>query len=211
MGSCVVFGPEGAIKRSYRLYGIEGVRPGDDYAAMEEVLRRRYQRALKEEAQLPDLLVIDGGKGQLSRARQVMTELGLDAIPLLGVAKGPARRSGHERLIFADKEVVPGPHHPASHVIQQIRDEAHRFAVSGHRRKRQKVAHQSILDGIEGIGAVKRKRLLQQFGGQEGLMNASVDDLERVEGISATLARRLHEALHHKTPSARASYPQSSQ
>ena len=211
MGSCVVFGPEGAIKRSYRLYGIEGVRPGDDYAAMEEVLRRRYQRALKEEAQLPDLLVIDGGKGQLSRARQVMTELGLDAIPLLGVAKGPARRSGHERLIFADKEVVPGPHHPASHVIQQIRDEAHRFAVSGHRRKRQKVAHQSILDGIEGIGAVKRKRLLQQFGGQEGLMNASVDDLERVEGISATLARRLHEALHHKPPSARASYPQSSQ
>lgn len=203
VGSCVVFGPEGAIKRSYRLYGIEGIAPGDDYAAMEDVLRRRYRRALKEDGQLPDLLVVDGGKGQLARAQKVMTELGLDAIPVLGVAKGPARRSGHERLIFGDREVVPGPHHRASHVIQQIRDEAHRFAVSGHRRKRQKMAHQSILDGIEGIGSVKRKRLLQQFGGQEGLINASVQDLERVEGISAGLATRLHEALHAKPSRAR--------
>ncbi len=204
VGSCVVFGPEGPIKRSYRLYGIEGIEPGDDYAAMEDVLRRRYRRALKEEGQLPDLLVIDGGKGQLGRAQKVMTELGLDAIPILGVAKGPARRSGHERLIFGDKEVVPGPHHRASHVIQQIRDEAHRFAVSGHRRKRQKLAHRSILDGIEGIGAVKRKRLLQHFGGQEGLVNASVKDLERVEGISGALATRIHEALHDKAQPVRA-------
>lgn len=192
MGSCVVFGIEGALKRSYRLYGIEGIKPGDDYAAMAQVIQRRYQRALKEDHVLPDLIIVDGGIGQLRRAEQVMAELGLDAINIIGVAKGPSRRSGHERLIMGDREVIPGPHHPASHVIQQIRDEAHRFAVSGHRRRRQQKAHHSVLDDIAGIGAVKRQRLLQHFGGQEGLANASIDDLRRIEGISQSLAERIH-------------------
>jgi len=194
-GSCVVFGTEGAIKRQYRLYGVDGITPGDDYAAMEQVLQRRYQRLLKEEAALPDVIVIDGGRGQLSRAQMVMNDLGLDAIALVGVAKGPARRAGHERLIYGDKEVVPGPHHPASHVIQRIRDEAHRFAITALRKKRQKQSHRSILDGIEGIGPVKRKRLIEHFGGQEGLMNASAEDFERIPGISKSLANELHGAL----------------
>jgi excinuclease ABC subunit C len=196
MGSCVVFGPDGPIKRDYRLYGINDAPAGDDYAAMAEVLKRRYQRALKTDQTLPDLIVVDGGKGQLSQAQAVMAELGITEVTLLGMAKGPGRRAGHERLILGEREVVPGPHHGASHVLQQIRDEAHRFAVSGHRRRRQKTAHQSVLDQVEGIGPTKRKRLLQHFGGQEGLINASVEDLTRVTGISQALAERLHETLH---------------
>lgn len=195
MASCVVFGPEGAMKRNYRLYGIEGIQPGDDYAAMEQTLTRRYRRALKEDHPLPDLILIDGGVGQLRRAEQVLADLGLDAIPIVGVAKGAARRSGHERIIQGDKEVVPGPHHLASHVIQQIRDEAHRFALAGHQRRRQKQSHGSVLDRVEGVGPVKRQRLLQQFGGQEGLMGASIDDLMRVDGISQGLAERIHAEL----------------
>jgi excinuclease ABC subunit C len=202
MGSCVVFGPDGPIKRDYRLYGINDAPAGDDYAAMAEVLKRRYQRALKTDQTLPDLIVVDGGKGQLSQAQAVMAELGITEVTLLGMAKGPGRRAGHERLILGEREVVPGPHHGASHVLQQIRDEAHRFAVSGHRRRRQKTAHQSVLDQVEGIGPTKRKRLLQHFGGQEGLINASVEDLTRVTGISQALAERLHETLH--TQSAKA-------
>ena len=198
MGSCVVFGSDGPIKREYRLYGIDNAAAGDDYAAMAEVLKRRYQRALKNDQALPDLIVVDGGKGQLSQARSVMAELGITEVTLLGMAKGPGRRAGHERLMLGEREVVPGPHHAASHILQQIRDEAHRFAISGHRRRRQKTAHQSMLDQVEGIGPTKRKRLLEHFGGQAGLVNASVEDLTRVSGISPSLAARLHEALHSK-------------
>jgi excinuclease ABC subunit C len=193
--SCVVFGPYGPSKRHYRLYGIDGIQKGDDYAAIEQTLTRRYQRALKEDQPLPDLILIDGGLGQLRRAEQVLADLGLDAIPIVGVAKGAARRSGHERIIRGDREVVPGPHHKASHAIQRIRDEAHRFALAGHRRRRQVAAHHSILDEVDGIGPTKRQRLLEQFGGLNGLMSASVDDLQRVEGISRPLAERIHQTL----------------
>ncbi len=195
VGACVVFGGEGPIKRKYRLYGVEGIVAGDDYAAMAQTLERRYRRALLENHPLPELIIIDGGQGQLSAAQAVMNDLGLDAIPLLGVAKGAARRAGHERLIFNAREVVPGPHHPASHVIQRIRDEAHRFAITAHRKKRQKQSHQSLLDGIEGIGPVKKKRLLEHFGGQEGLLRATPEDLARVPGISQSLAQSLFQAL----------------
>lgn len=195
VGACVVFGPDGPIKRQYRLYGIDGIVAGDDYAAMAQSLKRRYQRALMEGRALPDLVVIDGGQGQLSSAQNAMNDLGLDAIPLLGVAKGAARRAGHERFIINGQEVVPGPHHPASHVIQRIRDEAHRFAITAHRKKRQKQSHRSALEDIEGIGPVKKKRLLEHFGGQEGLLRASAEDLARVPGISVALAERLFDAL----------------
>ncbi len=196
MGSCVVFGPDGPIKREYRLYGINDAPAGDDYAAMAEVLKRRYQRALKTEQTLPDLIVVDGGQGQLNQAKAVLAELGITEVTLLGMAKGPARQAGQERLILGEREVVPGPHHAASHVLQRIRDEAHRFALSGHRRRRQKTAHRSVLDQVEGVGPTKRKRLLEHFGGQEGLMKASIEDLTRVPGISQALAQRLHERLH---------------
>ena len=195
VGSCVVFGAEGAQKAQYRQYNVEGIVPGDDYAAMEQVLRRRYKRLAEEGAELPDLLVIDGGKGQVSRAESVLEELGLDAVPVMGVAKGPARRSGHETFILRGFEVKPGPHHPASHMIQQIRDEAHRFAIQAHRKRRQKRAQASPLEQVAGVGPQRRQRLLKHFGGLKGLMKASPDELARVPGISAALAERIVEHL----------------
>lgn len=191
VASCVVFGPEGPRKKNYRQYNIEGITPGDDYAAMEQVLTRRYRRLLEDGDAIPDLVVIDGGKGQASRARQVLAELGLDAIPVMGVAKGPARQAGHETFVLGDREVRPGPHHPASHLIQQIRDEAHRFAISAHRRRRQKRAQASPLEQIPGVGPQRRQRLLQHFGGLQGLLKAGPDELARVPGISVQLAERI--------------------
>lgn len=195
VGSCVVFGPEGAQKKLYRQYNIEGIEPGDDYAALAQVLTRRYRKLLDEQGGVPDLVIIDGGKGQLNRARQVLESLGLDAIPLMGVAKGPARRAGHETFILGEREVKPGPHHPASHLVQQIRDEAHRFAISAHRRRRQKRTQASPLEQIPGIGPHRRQRLLQHFGGLQGLSTASAEELARVPGISLALAERIVEAL----------------
>jgi excinuclease ABC subunit C len=177
VGSCVVFGPEGAQKKLYRQYNIEGIEPGDDYAAMAQVLTRRYRKLLDEQGEVPDLVIIDGGKGQLNRARQVLESLGLDAIPLMGVAKGPARRAGYETFILGEREVRPGPHHPASHLVQQIRDEAHRFAISAHRRRRQKRAQASPLEQIPGVGPQRRQKLLQHFGGLQGLSKASAEEL----------------------------------
>ncbi|MFU8830790.1 MAG: excinuclease ABC subunit UvrC [Wenzhouxiangella sp.] len=194
VGSCVVFGPDGAQKKLYRQYNIEGIEPGDDYAALEQVLRRRYRKVLEEDG-VPDLVIIDGGKGQASRARQVLAELGLDAIPVMGVAKGPARRAGHESFILDDREVRPGPHHPASHLVQQIRDEAHRFAISAHRRRREKRSQASPLEQIPGIGPQRRQKLLQHFGGLQGLAKAGPEELARVPGISAQLAERIAEYL----------------
>ncbi len=194
VGSCVVFGPEGAHKKLYRQYNIEGIEPGDDYAALEQVLRRRYRKVLEEDG-VPDLVIIDGGKGQASRARQVLAELGLDAIPVMGVAKGPARRAGHESFVLDDREVRPGPHHPASHLVQQIRDEAHRFAISAHRRRREKRSQASPLEQIPGIGPQRRQKLLQHFGGLQGLAKAGPEELARVPGISAQLAERIAEHL----------------
>ncbi len=195
VGSCVVFGPEGAQKSLYRQYNIEGIEPGDDYAAMEQALRRRYKRIVEEGGELPDLLVIDGGKGQVNRALAVLEELGLDAIPIMGVAKGPARRAGHETFILNGLEVKPGPHHPASHLVQQIRDEAHRFAIQAHRKRRQKRVQASPLEQIAGVGPQRRQRLLKHFGGLKGILKASTEELERVPGISAALAQRIVEQL----------------
>jgi excinuclease ABC subunit C len=191
VASCVVFGPAGADKKAYRRYNIRDITPGDDYAAMGQALKRRYSRVLEHEEAVPDLVVIDGGKGQLSRAQAEMTALGLDAVPLLGVAKGPARRAGYETLIFGTREAVPGPHDPVSHLVQQIRDEAHRFAVSGHRKRRQKRAQASPLEQVPGIGPKRRQQLLKHFGGLQGLINAGVDELERVPGISRKLAEQI--------------------
>jgi excinuclease ABC subunit C len=198
VGSCVVFGPRGAEKKQYRRFNIADIEPGDDYAAMEQVLRRRYRRVLEQAERLPDLVVIDGGKGQLGRARQVFEELGLDAIPLLGVAKGPARRAGHETFIMGDREAVPGPHHPASHLIQQIRDEAHRFAIAGHRKRRQKRAQSSPLEQVPGVGPKRRQALLKAFGGLKGIRKAGVDELVRVGGISRKLAEAVVAHLHRQ-------------
>ena len=194
VGSCVVFGPSGANKQAYRRYNIHDITPGDDYAAMGQVLRRRYGRALEHNEPLPDLVLIDGGKGQLGRARSEMEALGLDAIPLLGIAKGPARKAGYETLIHGDREAVPGPHDPVSHLIQQIRDEAHRFAISGHRRRRQKRAQASPLEQVPGIGPKRRQQLLKHFGGLQGLVDAGADEIERVPGISRKLAEQI---AHH--------------
>ncbi len=196
VGSCVVFGPRGPEKKLYRRFNVSDIEPGDDYAAMEQVLRRRYTRVLEKSEELPDLVVIDGGKGQLGRARKVFEELGLDAIPLLGVAKGPARRAGHERFIMGDREAVPGPHHPASHLVQQIRDEAHRFAISSHRKRRQKRAQASPLEQVPGVGPKRRQALLKAFGGLQGIRKAGVDELVRVGGISRKLAEAVVEHLH---------------
>lgn len=197
VGSCVVFGAEGALKAQYRQYNIEDVAPGDDYAAMEQVLRRRFRRLAEEGGELPDLLIIDGGKGQVNRAIAVLEDLGLDAVPIMGVAKGPARRSGHETFILDSREVKPGPHHPASHLVQQIRDEAHRFAIQAHRRRRQKRAQASPLEQIDGVGPLRRQRLLQHFGGLQGLRKASAEELARVPGISLALAERIVEQLRN--------------
>ncbi len=195
VGSCVVFSAEGAQKAQYRQYNIEGVAPGDDYAAMEQVLRRRYKRIVEEGAELPDLLVIDGGKGQVGRAETVLEELGLDALPILGIAKGPARRAGHETFVLRGLEVKPGPHHRASHLVQQIRDEAHRFAIQAHRKRRQKRTQASPLEQIAGVGPQRRQRLLKHFGGLKGVLKASPEELARVPGISAALAERIVEQL----------------
>jgi len=195
VASCVVFGPDGAQKKQYRHFNIEGITPGDDYAAMEQVLVRRYRRLIDENSPVPDLIVIDGGKGQLNRAKEVLSELGLDAIPVMGVAKGPARKAGYESFIVGTREVRPGPHHPASHLIQQIRDEAHRFAITGHRRRRQKRAQASPLEQIAGVGPQRRQKLLTHFGGLKGLKKAGPDEIARLPGISTALAERIAEAL----------------
>lgn len=201
VGACVVFGPGGADKTRYRHYNISGIEPGDDYAAMAQVLTRRYRRVLVEQSDtLPDLVLIDGGIGQLNRAREVLAELGLDAVPVMGVAKGAARKAGHERLIFGEREVVPGPHHPVSHLVQQIRDEAHRFAISGHRRRRQKRAQASPLESIPGVGPARRQKLLNHFGGLQGLVKAGPEDLMKVPGIHRALAERIVEQLRTLTP-----------
>ncbi len=197
VGACVVFGLEGPVKKHYRHYNITGTEPGDDYAAMAQALTRRYRRALEQAESLPDLILIDGGAGQLARAQRVMDELGLDAIRLVGVAKGAARKAGHERLIVGDREVVPGPHHPASHLVQQIRDEAHRFAITGHRKRRQKRAQASPLEDIPGVGPARRQRLLSHFGGLQGLSKAGPDDLMKVQGIHRALAERIVEHLQN--------------
>lgn len=198
VASCVVYDGLGMAKSDYRRYNIAGVTAGDDYGAMRQVLERRYRRIVAGEGKVPDLILVDGGKGQVAVARQVMEELGLGDVPLLGVAKGEARKPGMETLVFADgHEPVSLPKdHPGLHLIQQVRDEAHRFAIEGHRARRGKARTRSSLEGISGVGTARRQRLLSRFGGMRGLVAASVDEIGQVKGISRRLAERIYRELH---------------
>jgi len=198
VASCVVYDKSAMQKGEYRHYNIAGIEPGDDYGAMREVLTRRYRKIVAGEGKVPDLVLIDGGKGQLAVASGVFAELGLNDVALVAVAKGPERRPGQEQLIAAGsgEPLALGADHPALHLIQQIRDEAHRFAIQGHRARRGKARSGSTLEKISGIGAKRRQRLLARFGGLRGLLAASIDELAQVEGISRTLAEKIHRELH---------------
>ncbi len=203
--SCVVY-DKGAMQPSeYRRFNITGITPGDDYAAMREALTRRYSKLAggdgklaAGEGVLPDLLLIDGGKGQLNVAVEVMAELGLGDLPLVGVAKGEARKPGLEQLFRpgAEQALTLPSDHPALHLIQHVRDEAHRFAITGHRAKRARQRTSSSLEGIPGVGPKRRQSLLQRFGGLRGVVAAGVEELAQVEGISRELAERIYRELH---------------
>lgn len=198
VASCVVF-DKGALQNSeYRRYNITGITPGDDYAAMRDALTRRYKKVAAGEGKRPDLVFIDGGKGQLGVAVDVMQEVGLADILLVGIAKGEERRPGLEQMFFPDRDTPVGlkKDHIGLHLLQQIRDEAHRFAITGHRARRGKARMHSSLEDIDGIGAKRRKALLVRFGGLDGVKNASVDELSQVEGISQMLAEKIYQELH---------------
>jgi len=197
VASCVVFNEQGPLRSQYRRYNIAGIEPGDDYAAMHQALERRFRRAVEEGGVMPDLLLIDGGAGQLAQARGVLADLGVDGVRLVGVAKGEGRRAGHETLVLPDgRELRPGPDSLGLQLIQQVRDEAHRFAITGHRGRRQKARSSSRLEDIPGIGPRRRANLLRHFGGLAGLKAAGVEEIARVEGVNAALAERIYAALH---------------
>jgi excinuclease ABC subunit C len=197
VGSCVVFGSEGPMKSAYRRFNITGIEAGDDYAAMRQVLSRRFRREADPET-LPELVLIDGGKGQLAEAVRVFEENGHIGIALVGVAKGEGRKPGRESL-FVPGESRPirlAPDSAALHLIQQVRDEAHRFALAGHRGRRQKQARHSTLEDISGLGPKRRQALLRQFGGLQAIARAGVDDLLRVKGLSRNLAESIYQRFH---------------
>jgi excinuclease ABC subunit C len=198
VASCVVFGLEGAIKADYRKFNIEGITGGDDYAAMHQALTRRFTRLQKGEGKRPDLLLIDGGKGQISEAQAVLAELNLSDLLILGIAKGPERRPGEETLFLVGRagEVTLPSDSPALHLLQQVRDEAHRFAITGHRQRRAKARKTSSLEQIEGLGPKRRQKLLQQFGGLQEVQRAGVEDLAQVDGISKALAQKIYDVFH---------------
>jgi len=203
VASCVVFGPEGPEKSHYRRFNIAGITPGDDYAAMHQALTRRFRKVAEGEGAKPDVLLIDGGGGQVAQALDVLKELGVTGIHVVGVAKGPARRAGEETLILADRppgspgrEIHPGPTSPALHLVAAVRDESHRFAISGHRKRREKARERSVLEDVPGVGARRRAALLKTFGGLAGVEAAGVEELMRVKGIDRGLAERIYGALH---------------
>jgi len=198
VASCVVYDQLRLRNGEYRRYNITGVTPGDDYGALRSALQRRYERVTRGEGIVPDLVLIDGGKGQVSTAREVLAEIGLSDVYLIGVAKGPERKPGLEELVLADAQrtLRLSSDHPGLHLIQQIRDEAHRFAITGHRARRGKARVTSSLEGIPGVGAKRRRQLLERFGGLRGVTAASIEDLAQVEGISRVLAERIYRELH---------------
>ena len=198
VASCVVFDGHGMQKSEYRRFNIRGITPGDDYAAMRQVLSRRYERLSAEGAKMPDLILIDGGKGQVAQARSALVELGLNDVSVVGVAKGPERKPGLEELIVEGEgsPVILPPQHPGLHLIQQIRDEAHRFAIVGHRARRAKSRTTSELNEIPGIGDKRRRALLAHFGGLKGVQSAAMDEIMKVAGISRSIAQRIYRHLH---------------
>ena len=200
VGSCVVFDDKGPKLSAYRKFNISGITGGDDYAAMRQVLARRYGRLVKENKVLPDLVLIDGGIGQVNVAKEVMQSLDLNHIRLLGVAKGVSRKPGLETLIidFENKRLPIDGDNPALHLIQHIRDEAHRFAITTHRKKREKKKVSSVLEDIEGIGAKRRQALLKRFGGIQDLKQASLEEIKKVPGIHQALAHKIYNQFHEE-------------
>ena len=199
VASCVVFDQNGPLKSDYRRFNIDGITPGDDYAAMSQALNRRYTRLKKGEGQLPDILFIDGGRGQLSEAEKMMEELQIEGVLLVGVAKGPTRKAGLESLfVSGGPELNLAPDNPALHLIQHIRDESHRFAITAHRNRRGKKRTESLLEGIEGVGPKRRRALLRHFGGTAQVQSASAEELAKVEGVSQVLAEHIYATLHNQ-------------
>jgi excinuclease ABC subunit C len=198
VASCVVFEQGQAKKSDYRRFNIKDVAAGDDYAAIEQAVRRRFQRLVKEDARLPDLLIIDGGKGQLNQAQKVLEELAIEQVTLISVAKGSDRKVGMEQIFFPSEAIARRLEEDSLglHLIQAIRDEAHRFAITGHRGKRDKQRRTSTLEGIAGVGAKRRKAIIQHFGGLQEVKRAGVADLKQVEGISQALAQVIYDHLH---------------
>jgi excinuclease ABC subunit C len=200
VASCVVCA-EGAMKKGdYRRFNIAGIEPGDDYAAMRQALTRRYEKVAAGDAVAPDLILIDGGKGQHRVAREVLTDLGLGHLLSVGIAKGEERKPGLEILFVHDRDepLQLAPDHTGFHLIQEIRDEAHRFAIAGHRARRAKARGRSKLEDVPGIGAARRRSLLAHFGGLDGVVAATVEDLCRAGGISRRLAEAIYQHLHNR-------------
>ena len=198
VASCVVFDRQGPAKSAYRRFNIEGVQAGDDYAALAQAVTRRYRRIRNGEVEAPDMLFIDGGKGQVAAVREALAEIGMADVRIIGVAKGPDRKPGMEVLIPAEtgRPFSLPPHSPALLLIQQIRDEAHRFAITGHRQRRAKAKKQSALEGIAGLGPKRRQQLLRQFGGLREISRAGIDALIRIDGINEQLAQRIYDTFH---------------
>ncbi len=198
VASCVVFNEEGPLKSDYRRFNIEGIEPGDDYAAMRQALLRRYTRIKKGEGKLPDVLFIDGGKGQVSQATDVLEELQVEGVVIIGVAKGEGRRPGLEKLILSgsSEPIILPADSMALHLIQHIRDEAHRFAITGHRQRRGKARQRSVLEDIPGLGPKRRQTLIKHFGGIQGVSKASSEEIAKIPGISNKLAQLIYDSFH---------------
>ncbi len=204
VGGMIVAGPQGFVKNAYRKFNIksEEITPGDDFGMMREVLTRRFARAIKEDPDRdrgtwPDLVLIDGGQGQLSATLRVLADLGIDDLPVVGVAKGPDRNAGRERFFREGLEPLSlEPKDPVLYYLQRLRDEAHRFAIGAHRQRRAQAITGSPLDEIAGIGAKRKKALLHHFGSARGVAGAGLTDLERVEGISKTVAKKVYDHFH---------------
>lgn len=200
VASCVVFDREGPLRSDYRRFNIEGIEPGDDYAAIQQAVLRRFKRQQQGEHPAPDILLIDGGRGQVGAAQKALAELQINNVMIVGVSKGPDRKAGIEKIILPECDqplnVTPGA--PALLLIQHIRDEAHRFAITGHRQRRAKAKQRSTLEDIAGLGPKRRQSLLKQFGGLQGVANAGVDALASIDGISRQLAQRIYDTFHYQ-------------